>query len=60
MTQLAWFIGLITFVCAALLGQAELLGEPWRHYVTIGAVIGTAISGYMLQHPWNGVDRRKE
>lgn len=59
MSQLAWFIGLITFVCLAVLGQAELIGEPWRHYVTVLAVVCTAITGYMLQHPWNGVERRQ-
>lgn len=59
--QLSWLIGLITFVSTALIGQAELLGEPWRHYVTVLAIIGTAITAYMLQHPpppWDGVDRR--
>lgn len=49
--QLGWWAGLGTCICGALLGQAELIGEPARHYVTIVFVIGTAISGYMIQRP---------
>lgn len=60
MSQVAWFIGLVTFVCTAILGQAELIGEPWRHVVAVLAIIGTAATGYMLQHPWDGVGRRKD
>ncbi len=59
--QAGWFVGLVTFICTAILGQAELVGEPWRHYVAVGAIIGTAASGYMLQHPpppWTGEERR--
>lgn len=44
-----YWAGLVACICGALLGQAELLGEPWRHYVTIGFVIGTAVSGYMIK-----------
>jgi hypothetical protein len=50
-SQLAWWVGLGTCVCGALLGQAELLGEPIRHYVTVAFVIGTAVSGFMIQRP---------
>lgn len=60
--QLGWMIGLITCISGALLGQAELIGEPWRHYVTILFVAGTAATGYMLKPPpapWDGTDRRK-
>jgi hypothetical protein len=49
--QLGWWIGLGACVCGALVGQAELIAEPWRHYVTIAFVAGTAVSGYMLQGP---------
>lgn len=48
-SQLAWFVGLITCICGALVGQAELLGEPTRHYVTMAFVVGTALTGYMMQ-----------
>jgi hypothetical protein len=61
--QLAWFVSLLTCVTTALVGQAELLGEPWRHYVTVGAVIMTALSGFMLKNPpppWDGINRRKD
>lgn len=50
-SQIGWIAGLVTCVCGALLGQAELLGEPWRHYVTILFIVGTAVSGYMVQRP---------
>lgn len=59
--QLAWLVGLVTCVSGAVIGQSDLLGEPWKHYVTIVFVIGTAMSGYMMQRPapkWDGVDRR--
>lgn len=29
----------VTAVGVAVFGQAELLGEPWRHYVTIAAIL---------------------
>lgn len=59
-SQIAWLLALVSAVCTALIGQAELLGEPWRHYVTTVSVIATAISGFMLQrpNPWNGEERR--
>lgn len=50
-SQVRWIVGLVTCVCGALLGQAELVGEPWRHYLTISFIIGTAVSGYMVQRP---------
>jgi hypothetical protein len=59
--QPGWWIGLIASVLVAVGGQAELIGEPWRHWLTVSAIIATAINGYML-HPqppaWNGTDRR--
>lgn len=59
--QVGWLVGLVTCVCGALIGQAELIAEPYRHYITVAFVIGTAISGYMTQRPqpkWDGQDRR--
>jgi hypothetical protein len=40
--------GLIGSVCAAILGQAELVGEPWRHYVSVSAIVSIAVWGYCL------------
>ena len=59
--QIAWLLGLVASVSSALIGQAELLGEPWRHVVTVISVITTAFSGYMLQrpNPWDGRERRQ-
>lgn len=48
-SQFAWFLGLVTCISGALVCQAELLGEPTRHYVTILFIAGTAATGYMLQ-----------
>lgn len=58
--NIAWLVGMVTFVCVAILGQAELIGEPWRHYIAIGAIVGTAVSGYMYQHPWDGQTERRQ
>lgn len=49
--QLGWWVGLGTCVCGALLGQAELVGEPYRHWIAISFIVGTAISGYQIQKP---------
>jgi len=48
--ELGKFAGLVAFVCIAIIGQAELLGEPWRHLVTVTAIIATAIWAYGM-HP---------
>ena len=48
-SQIAWWVGLAVSVSGALLGQAELIGEPYRHWLTIAFVAGTAVSGYMLE-----------
>jgi hypothetical protein len=50
-SQIVWITGMVTCVSGALIGQAELLSEPYRHYVTILFIIGTAVSGYMVQRP---------
>lgn len=59
--QIAWLVGLVTFVCSAILGQAELIGEPWHHWLSVISIIGTAVTGYMLQPTtvWDGTDRRQ-
>ena len=54
--QLGWWAGLLTCVCGALIGQAELIAEPYRHYLTVGFVVGTAVSGYMVERrPTGGI-----
>jgi hypothetical protein len=42
------FAGLVGSGTAAVLGQAELIGEPTRHYVTIIAIASTAVWAYLL------------
>lgn len=53
--------GLAGFLATTIIGQAELIGEPWRHYVTVIGVLCTAICGYLIQHrdEWDGVNRRR-
>jgi len=48
--ELGKFCGLVAFVSIAIIGQAELIGEPWRHYVTVIAVITSAAWAYGM-HP---------
>lgn len=47
--ELGKFAGLIGCVSAAVLGQAELIGEPFRHYVTVMAIVCTAIWAYCMK-----------
>lgn len=54
-SQALWLAGMVSAICTALLGQAELIGEPWRHYITIASVVATAVSGFMLQRPGSQV-----
>lgn len=61
--QLCWLVGLVTCVCVAVIGQSDLVGEPWKHWLTVTSVVGTAITGYMLQRPfpqWDGTERRSQ
>lgn len=47
--EIGKFAGLVASATAAIVGQAELIGEPWRHYVTIVAVGCTAIWAYCMK-----------
>lgn len=48
----AWKIfGLIVAIAGALYGQAEMIGEPWRHYISIVAIVGTAVLALYTQKP---------
>lgn len=50
--QLGKVVSLGACISTALVGQAELIGEPWRHYVTISAIVLTAIVAWNIkQHP---------
>lgn len=49
--QIAYLTGLITCIAGAMLGQAELIGEPWRHYVTLTFIVGTAATAYLMNPP---------
>ena len=40
---------MIAFPSAAVIGQAELIGEPWRHYVTVTAIVCTAVWAYCMR-----------
>lgn len=47
--ELGKLAGLIASVCAAIVGQAELIGEPWRHYFTVIAIGCTATWAYCMR-----------
>lgn len=49
----AWkVIGLVAAVSGALVGQAELIGEPWHHYLSIAGIVATAFIAWNIkQHP---------
>lgn len=50
--QLGKTISLGACVTTAIAGQAELIGEPWRHYVTVGAIVlSAAVAWTLKQHP---------
>lgn len=59
MAQILYFISMLACVATAVAGQAEAISEPWRHYVSIVGIVGTAVSAFMLQHPWSGHERRR-
>lgn len=43
------FAGLIACVTTAILGQAELVGEPWRHVIAVTAIGATAAWAYCMR-----------
>lgn len=47
--ELGKFAGLIGCVSAAILGQAELVGEPWRHVLSVTAIMSTATWAYCMK-----------
>lgn len=47
--ELGKFAGLVGCVVAAILGQAELVGEPWRHYLSVTAIVCTAVWAYGMK-----------
>jgi hypothetical protein len=53
------WMGLTASILVALAGQADFMPEPWRHWLVIGGIVGTAINGYLIERvrPW---DRRTE
>lgn len=48
-SDVKYWAGLVTCICGALLGQAELVGEPWRHVISVLFIVGTATTGYMIR-----------
>lgn len=48
--QLGKLLWLAASMLVAIGGQAELLGEPWRHYVTVLAICSTAYLGVLVKH----------
>lgn len=46
-----YWVGMLASVCVTLAGQAEVIPEPYRHWVSILGIVGTAITGYMIRRP---------
>lgn len=46
--ELGKMFGLVASVTGAILGQAELVGEPYRHWLTITCIAATGGFGYLL------------
>lgn len=47
--ELGKFAGLIACVAAAIVGQAEMISEPYRHYLTVTAIISSATWAYCMK-----------
>lgn len=48
MKDLQWWAGLIAAVCASVAGQAEIIPEPYRHYVSLIGIVATVVCGYKI------------
>lgn len=46
-----WALGSLLSAVTAIAGQAELLPEPWRHYVTVAGIMATALSAINAHWP---------
>jgi len=46
--DIKWYAGLVAAVCTAVAGQAEVIPEPYRHYVSLVGIIATVICGYQI------------
>jgi hypothetical protein len=49
--NIAWHLGLFAFVLMALAGANLDIPEPYRTWIAIGGIVGTAISGYLAKFP---------
>lgn len=56
-TNTKWVLGLVAAILVAVAGQPDAVPEPLRHWLGLGGLIGTAISGYMIRRP---DDRRQD
>lgn len=46
----AWsFVGLVACVTGAIVGQAELVGEPWRHWISVTFIVCTAVLAWGMK-----------
>ena len=52
----AYWLGMIASLLMALAGQAEVFPEPYRHYVAVLGILGTALNGFMIQQRPNFTD----
>lgn len=55
--SLAWWVGLIGGVTAALAAQADLFPPTWKTVITIVASVVAAVSGWMKTSPLPGAPK---
>lgn len=48
-TNARWMLGLIASIAVAVAGQADAFPHPYDHVFSLGGIVGTAITGYMMQ-----------
>jgi hypothetical protein len=51
MNNARWIMGLVASVLVALAGQADKMPHPWDNILSVGGIIATAVTGYMVQRP---------
>lgn len=48
--QQAWkVLAIVALTASGIVGQAEMLGEPWRHWVSVVALVGSSLVAARLQ-----------
>ena len=43
------WVGLVASIAGVVVGQAEIIPEPYRHYLTLIATLSTAVLGVLIR-----------